>query len=114
MFAEGVLGGFVAARKLELGEDVAHVALDGVDADAQILGDLFVAGAGGHQVDGMAVEDFARALADGQTHYTHSCGSLALREDLRLERFELEEPSLDDIFVQVVQGEAGPPEGNHA
>ncbi len=40
--------------------------------------------------------------------------SLALRDDLRIERFELEEPSLDDIFVQVVQGRAAPLEGNHA
>jgi ABC-2 type transport system ATP-binding protein len=29
--------------------------------------------------------------------------SLAAREDLRIERFELEEPSLDDIFIQTVQ-----------
>jgi ABC-2 type transport system ATP-binding protein len=29
--------------------------------------------------------------------------NLANRDDLRIERFELEEPSLDDIFVQVVQ-----------
>ncbi|MGC9334515.1 MAG: ABC transporter ATP-binding protein [Anaerolineae bacterium] len=28
---------------------------------------------------------------------------LAAREDLRIERFELEEPSLDDIFIQTVQ-----------
>jgi len=33
---------------------------------------------------------------------------LAMRENLRIERFELAEPSLDDIFVNVVQkGEAG-------
>jgi ABC-2 type transport system ATP-binding protein len=40
--------------------------------------------------------------------------SLALRNDLKIERFALEEPSLDDIFVQVVQGEAPLPEANHA
>jgi len=40
--------------------------------------------------------------------------NLALRDDLKIERFALEEPSLDDIFVQVVQGEARPPEANHA
>jgi ABC-2 type transport system ATP-binding protein len=40
--------------------------------------------------------------------------SLALRDDLKIERFALEEPSLDDIFVQVVQGDAAPPEANHA
>jgi len=40
--------------------------------------------------------------------------SLALRDDLRIERFELEEPSLDDIFVQVVQGKAAPREVDHA
>jgi ABC-2 type transport system ATP-binding protein len=28
---------------------------------------------------------------------------MAAREDLRIERFELEEPSLDDIFIQTVQ-----------
>jgi ABC-type uncharacterized transport system ATPase subunit len=28
--------------------------------------------------------------------------SLAAREGVKIERFELEEPSLDDIFVQVV------------
>jgi len=33
---------------------------------------------------------------------------LAMRENVRIERFELAEPSLDDIFVNVVQsGEAG-------
>jgi ABC-2 type transport system ATP-binding protein len=31
--------------------------------------------------------------------------ALAKREDIRVERFEVEEPSLDDIFVSVVQGE---------
>lgn len=33
--------------------------------------------------------------------------ALAMREDVTIERFELAEPSLDDIFIQVVQGEAG-------
>ena len=33
---------------------------------------------------------------------------LAMRPDVRLERFELAEPSLDDIFITVVQGEASP------
>ena len=30
--------------------------------------------------------------------------ALAAREDVKVERFELAEPSLDDIFIQVVQG----------
>jgi ABC-2 type transport system ATP-binding protein len=33
--------------------------------------------------------------------------ALAQRDDIRIERFEIEEPSLDDIFVSVVQGEKG-------
>ena len=33
---------------------------------------------------------------------------LAMRPDVRLERFELAEPSLDDIFITVVQGETSP------
>lgn len=33
--------------------------------------------------------------------------ALAARDDLKVERFELAEPSLDDIFVTVVQGNAG-------
>jgi len=37
--------------------------------------------------------------ADPQAVLRH----LAAREDLRIERFELEEPSLDDIFIQTVQ-----------
>ncbi|OQA22983.1 MAG: putative ABC transporter ATP-binding protein YxlF [Chloroflexi bacterium ADurb.Bin360] len=32
--------------------------------------------------------------------------TLALREDVKLERFEIAEPSLDDIFVTVVKGNA--------
>jgi ABC-2 type transport system ATP-binding protein len=32
--------------------------------------------------------------------------ALAAREDVRIERFELAEPSLDDVFVSVVQDEA--------
>ena len=45
--------------------------------------------------------------------------ALASREDVRIERFELEEPSLDDIFVQVVgaprpKGGAAVPEARHA
>ncbi len=32
--------------------------------------------------------------------------SLARRDDIRIDRFELAEPSLDDIFVSVVQGDA--------
>lgn len=39
---------------------------------------------------------------------------LAAREDVRLERFELAEPSLDDIFVNVVQGSAAELEAYHA
>ncbi len=34
---------------------------------------------------------------------------LAQMEDVRIERFEIAEPSLDDIFVQVVQGSAALP-----
>ncbi len=33
--------------------------------------------------------------------------ALAMREDVTIERFELAEPSLDDIFIQVVQGRTG-------
>jgi len=40
--------------------------------------------------------------------------ALAAREGVKLERFALEEPSLDDIFVQVVQEGAAAPEGSHA
>ena len=40
--------------------------------------------------------------------------NLALRDDLKIERFELEEPSLDDVFVQVVQEKAASPEVGHA
>ena len=40
--AQGVLCRLVAMAKLQFGEDVAHVALDGVDADRQRLGDLLV------------------------------------------------------------------------
>jgi ABC-2 type transport system ATP-binding protein len=36
--------------------------------------------------------------------------ALAGRESFKVERFELAEPALDDIFVSVVQGEAGGPE----
>ena len=39
---------------------------------------------------------------------------LAARENVRIERFELEEPSLDDIFVNVVQNGAAKLEGSHA
>lgn len=45
--------------------------------------------------------------------------TLAARENVKIERFELEEPSLDDIFVNVVSGRRSPdrdtkPEANHA
>ena len=40
--------------------------------------------------------------------------ALAEREDIRIERFELEEPSLDDIFVNVVQNGAASLEADHA
>jgi len=36
---------------------------------------------------------------------------LATRSDVRIERFELAEPSLDDIFIQVVSGRDEPGEG---
>ncbi len=39
--------------------------------------------------------------------------SLAARPDLRLERFEIAEPSLDDIFVSVVQGQPVAEESAH-
>jgi ABC-2 type transport system ATP-binding protein len=78
-------------------------------------------------VEGQGVLDKVPGVAevrrqDGAWHLTLELGadpqavlrSLALRDDLKIERFALEEPSLDDIFVQVVQGEAAPPEGNHA
>ena len=40
--------------------------------------------------------------------------ALAARESVKLERFELAEPSLDDIFVRVVRDGAAEPEGSHA
>jgi ABC-2 type transport system ATP-binding protein len=40
--------------------------------------------------------------------------ALAARESVKLERFELAEPSLDDIFVRVVRDGAVEPEGSHA
>jgi ABC-2 type transport system ATP-binding protein len=40
--------------------------------------------------------------------------ALAAREQVKIERFELAEPSLDDIFVNVVQGGAARAEGSHA
>jgi len=39
---------------------------------------------------------------------------LAQLENVRIERFEIAEPSLDDIFVSVVQGSQGHAEVNHA
>jgi ABC-2 type transport system ATP-binding protein len=39
--------------------------------------------------------------------------SLANRENVKVERFELAEPSLDDIFVNVVKSGAGKPETDH-
>jgi ABC-2 type transport system ATP-binding protein len=40
--------------------------------------------------------------------------SLAGRENIKIERFELEEPSLDDIFIHVVQNGAAKLEASHA
>jgi ABC-2 type transport system ATP-binding protein len=40
--------------------------------------------------------------------------TLAARENIKIERFELEEPSLDDIFVNVVQDGAAKLEASHA
>jgi len=40
--------------------------------------------------------------------------ALAAREQVKIERFELAEPSLDDIFVNVVQGGAAQAEASHA
>jgi len=40
--------------------------------------------------------------------------AVAARGGVKIERFALEEPSLDDIFVQVVQEEAGRPGESHA
>ena len=40
--------------------------------------------------------------------------ALATRVGVKIERFELEEPSLDDIFVNVVQNSATKLEANHA
>ena len=39
---------------------------------------------------------------------------LAQLENVRIERFEIAEPSLDDIFVSIVQGNQGQAEVNHA
>jgi hypothetical protein len=43
--AQGVLRCLVALAQVQLGQDVAHVALDGVDADDQGLRDLLIGGA---------------------------------------------------------------------
>jgi ABC-2 type transport system ATP-binding protein len=40
--------------------------------------------------------------------------TLAARENIKIERFELAEPSLDDIFVNVVQNGASSVEADHA
>jgi ABC-2 type transport system ATP-binding protein len=40
--------------------------------------------------------------------------TLAARDNVKIERFELEEPSLDDIFANVVQGGAAKLEASHA
>jgi ABC-2 type transport system ATP-binding protein len=40
--------------------------------------------------------------------------AVAARDGVKIERFALEEPSLDDIFVQVVQDGAAKPEESHA
>lgn len=40
--------------------------------------------------------------------------TLAAREDVKIERFELAEPSLDDIFINVVQNGAANVEASHA
>ena len=40
--------------------------------------------------------------------------ALAAREGVKIERFELEEPSLDDIFVNVVQDGAAKLEESYA
>jgi len=40
--------------------------------------------------------------------------AIAARQDIKIERFELAEASLDDIFVQVVQGKASETEAAHA
>ena len=43
------------------------------------------------------------ALATG-TNPQDVFKALAAREGLKIERFEIAEPSLDDIFISVVQG----------
>jgi len=40
--------------------------------------------------------------------------TLAARENVKIERFELEQPSLDDIFINVVQNGAPKLEAGHA
>jgi ABC-2 type transport system ATP-binding protein len=40
--------------------------------------------------------------------------TLAAREDVRIERFELAQPSLDDIFINVVQNGMAKLEASHA
>jgi ABC-2 type transport system ATP-binding protein len=40
--------------------------------------------------------------------------TLAARQDVRIERFELAQPSLDDIFINVVQNGAAKVEAGHA
>src|SRR3990170_1796385 len=53
--------GLAPAVNFELGQDVADMALDGVQADEQGVGDLFIRGAGRHQA-----KHFLFALGKGK------------------------------------------------
>jgi len=63
-FPEGELGGFVAMAELELGQDIAHVALDGVDADREGLSDLLIGRSGCCQA-----ENFLLAVGQGDDFF---------------------------------------------
>jgi ABC-2 type transport system ATP-binding protein len=52
-------------------------------------------------------------ILDNETNPQNIFHFLAQRDDIRIDRFEIAEPSLDDIFISVVQGD-GPSGGQHA
>jgi ABC-2 type transport system ATP-binding protein len=51
-------------------------------------------------------------ILEGDTNPQEVFRSLAQRADIRIDRFEIAEPSLDDIFISVVQGDGKGEAGN--
>ena len=71
-------------------------------------GEVHVAGHPLHALDDRARTILRREHVGFVFQFYNLIPSLTVRENVRIERFELAEPSLDDIFVNVVQsGEAG-------